>query len=75
MEAAVLRPQEASIDNRALTGAVLEAARRSGAEIFPGNGAKAVWREGNRCKGLVLQNENIEAQWTIIAAGCFSAAI
>jgi glycine oxidase len=24
---------------------------------------------------LVLQNEKIEAQWTIVAAGCFSAAI
>jgi glycine oxidase len=75
VEAAVLRPEEASIDNRALTAAVLEAAQRSGAEIFPGNGARAIWREGNRCKGLVLQNEKIEAQWTIIAAGCFSAAI
>jgi glycine oxidase len=75
VEAAVLRPEEASIDNRALTAAVLEAAQRSGAEIFPGNGARAVWREGNRCKGLVLQNEKIEAQWTIVAAGCFSAAI
>jgi glycine oxidase len=75
VEAAVLRPEEASIDNRALTAAVLEAAQRSGAEIFPGCGARAVWREGNRCKGLVLQNEKIEAQWTIVAAGCFSAAI
>jgi len=75
VEAAVLRPEEASIDNRALTAAVLEAAQRSGAEIFPGNGARAVWREGNCCKGLVLQNEKIEAQWTIVAAGCFSAAI
>jgi glycine oxidase len=75
VEAAVLRPEEASIDNRALTAAVLEAAQRSGAEIFSGCGARAVWREGDRCKGLVLQNEKIEAQWTIIAAGCFSAAI
>jgi glycine oxidase len=75
VEAAVLRPEEASIDNRALTAAVLEAAQRSGAKIFPGNGARAVLREGHRCKGLVLQNETIEAQWTIIAAGCFSAAI
>jgi glycine oxidase len=75
VEAAVLRPEEASIDNRALTAAVLEAAARSGTEIFPGSGARAVWREGDRCKGLMLQDEKIEAQWTIIAAGCFSAAI
>src|SRR5690349_14261674 len=74
-EAAVLRPDEASVDNRALTAAILEAAQRSGAEIFSGKGAKAIWREENRCAGLVLQNERVEAQWTIIAAGCFSAAI
>src|SRR5229473_2462332 len=75
VEAAVLRPEEASVDNRALTAAILEAAQRSGAEIFPGNGAKAIWREGNRCAGLALQNEKVEAKWTIIAAGCFSATI
>jgi glycine oxidase len=73
--AAVLRPDEASVDNRALTTAILEAAQRSGAEMFSGNGAKAIWREKNRCAGLILQNEKVEAQWTIIAAGCFSAAI
>src|ERR1700686_4896722 len=75
VEAAVLRPEEGSIDNRALTAAILEAAQRSGAEVFSGNGAKAIWREGNRCMGLVLQNERVEAKWTIIAAGCFSAMI
>jgi len=73
--AAVLRPEEASVDNRLLTVAELEAARRSGADIFPGNGARAVWKEGNRCKGLSLLSEKVEAKWTIIAAGCFSAAI
>ena len=75
VEAAVLRPDEASVDNRALTGAVLEAAQRSGAEFFPGNGAREIWRAGKRCAGLVVRNENVEAKWTIIAAGCFSAAI
>jgi glycine oxidase len=75
VEAAVLRPEEGSVDNRALTAAILEAARRSGVDVFPGNGAKAIWREGNRCVGLVLQNEKVEAEWAIIAAGCFSATI
>src|ERR1700675_3013548 len=75
VEAAVLRPDECSVDNRALTSAVLDAAQRSGAEISPGNGAKAIWREGDRCRGLILQDEKVEAKWTIIAAGSFSAAI
>lgn len=75
LEAAVLRPDEASVDNRALTGAVLEAARRSGAELFPCNGAKGIWREAGRCAGLQLKTEKIASRWTVIAAGCFSANI
>jgi len=75
LEAGVLRPEEASVDNRALTQAVLAAARRSGVEFFAGSGAEAVWREGGRCAGLQLKNERIEAKWTVIAAGCFSANI
>jgi glycine oxidase len=75
LEAAVLRPDEASVDNRALTQAVLEAARRSGVQFFSGAAVEAIWREGGRCAGLQLKNEKIEAQSTVIAAGCFSASI
>jgi glycine oxidase len=75
LEVGVLRPEEASVDNRALTQAVLEAARRSGVQFFSASGAEAIWREGGRCLGLNLKNEKIEAQWTVIAAGCFSANI
>jgi glycine oxidase len=75
LEAGVLRPDEASVDNRGLTQAVLEAGRRSGVQFFPASGAEAIWREGERCLGLHLKNEKIEAQWTVIAAGCFSANI
>jgi glycine oxidase len=75
VEAAVLRPDEGSVDNRVLTAAILKAAERSGAEIYSGDGAKAIWRNGDRCAGLVLRNDKVEAKWTIIAAGCFSATI
>lgn len=75
VQAAIYRPEEASLDVRAFTAAVLEAARRKGAEIVAGNGAKAVWKEGTRCKGLVMQQGRVEAKWTIVAAGCFSARI
>jgi glycine oxidase len=74
-EAAILRPDEASVDNRALTQAVLEAAVSKGVEINAGNAATALWREGSRCKGLVLKAGKVEARWTIIAAGCFSSRI
>jgi glycine oxidase len=75
VEAAVLRPEEASVDNRALTRAVLGAARHEGVEIFSGSGVKGIWREGACCAGLLLESEKIEAEWTVVAAGCFSAQI
>lgn len=75
VEAAVLRPDEASVDNRALVSAILEAARRSNVQIFPGSAVKAIWRERTRCTGLQLESEKIEARWTVIAAGCFSGQI
>jgi glycine oxidase len=75
VEAAALRPEDASVDNRALTRAVLHAAQQSGVEIFPGHAVRAIWREGDRCAGLELQGEKVSAKWTLVAAGCFSQRI
>jgi glycine oxidase len=75
IEAAIFRPDEESLDNRAFTDAVLKAAQRKGVKIFAGNGARSIWKEEGRCKGLILQNGRVEAKFTIIAAGCFSAQI
>ena len=75
VQGGVLRPDESSLDNRALTQATLEAAKRKGVEIFAGNGATGIWKDSGRCKGLQLTSGNVEAKWTIIAAGCFSAKI
>src|SRR3984893_514627 len=76
IEAAVLRLEEASVDNRTLTQAVLFAARKSGAEIFSGRKATSIWRTGERCAGLIVdEGEIVSAKWTVIAAGSFSAQI
>lgn len=75
IEAAIFRPDEASLDNRVFTDAVITAALYRGVQIFAKNGAKALWKENGRCKGLILENSRVEAKWTIIAAGCFSARI
>jgi glycine oxidase len=75
MQAAIFREDEASLDTRAFTDATLKAAERKGVQIFAGNGAKALWKEGGRCKGLLLEKGKVEAKWTVIAAGCFSARI
>ena len=75
MQAAIFREDEASLDTRAFVDATLKAAAKKGVEISAGNGAKALWKSGGRCKGLTLENGQVEAKWTVIAAGCFSARI
>ncbi|HTQ95501.1 MAG TPA: glycine oxidase ThiO [Candidatus Acidoferrum sp.] len=75
IKAAAHRENEASVNARAFTWATLKAAQRKGVEIFAGNGAKALWNEGGRCKGLLVDKGQVEAKWTVIAAGCFSARI
>jgi glycine oxidase len=75
IEAAVLRPQEASVDNRLLTKALIEAAKKRGAEIHPGVAVQGIWREGSRCPGALVNGENISAKHTIVAAGSFSSRI
>jgi len=74
-EAAVLRPDEASVDNRLLASALIEAANRSGVEIHAGKAVEAIWREGSECRGAVVRGEQISAKHTIVAAGSFSAQI
>jgi glycine oxidase len=75
VEAAVLRPAEAAVDNRLLTRAILASAQKSGVEIFAGVGVESLWRESDMCKGIVAGGEKISAGHTVIAAGCFSAQI
>ena len=75
LEAAVLRPDEASVDNRALTRAVVAAAAQAGVKISPGRHVQAIRQEGGRCAGLIVDAEKIEARWTVITAGCHSAEI
>jgi glycine oxidase len=43
--------------------------------LFPSSRAHAIWCDGGRCTGLQIKDEQIEAKWTVIAAGCFSASI
>jgi glycine oxidase len=75
VKAAILRPDDASVDNRALTAAVLHAARMLGVEIYENTAAVSILRDGGRAFGLATTTGHIEARWTVIAAGCFSAGI
>jgi glycine oxidase len=75
LEAAALRPDEASIDNRAFTRAMLIAAKKSGVEIFAGSNVTEIVQESGRCTGMKVGSETVSAKWTVIAAGSFSAEI
>lgn len=75
MEAAILRPDEASVDNRALSTALLEAAKRKGVRVHGERCVKALRVRNKRCEGLVVDGDEIEAKHTVVAAGCFSAQI
>src|SRR5713101_175162 len=75
IEAAVLRSQESSVDNRLLANALIEAPKRRGAEIQPGAAVEGIWRESSQCRGAVVNGENISAKHIIVAAGSFSAQI
>jgi len=75
LEAAVLRPDEASVDNRLLAKALLDAATRSGAEIYAGAAVESLWREGSQCRGVMVRGEKFSAKHTIVAAGAFSSQI
>jgi glycine oxidase len=70
LEAAVFRPDEACVDNRALTKAVLTAAERSGVKTFARSSVQSVAQAGRRCDGLVVDGEKVQSRWTVIAAGC-----
>jgi glycine oxidase len=75
VRAAALLPDEACLDNRALTAAVLAAAAESGAEILANTKVTRVLREGARCAGVVAGGRSIAAGHVILAAGAFCGAI
>lgn len=73
--AVALLPYEASVDNRALTGVVLEAAAREGAEICAGVEVKSLVQEKGRCSGVIAGAERIAAGNVVLAAGCWSGGL
>jgi glycine oxidase len=73
--AAALIPDEAMVDPRLLTDAVMEAARRGGVEIRHDCPVTAVVRSGDRCDGVIAGGERIAAKFVVVAAGAYSGGI
>jgi glycine oxidase len=75
ISAAAWLPEEASVDPRALTQAILAAARSHGTEIRTGVEVTSVVLGGDRCTGVIASGVKISAGHVVIAAGAFTAAI
>ncbi|HEV8384080.1 MAG TPA: glycine oxidase ThiO [Candidatus Acidoferrales bacterium] len=76
VRAAAWLSDDGSVDPRALTEAVLLAAKKEGAEILTRpQGATSLATETNRCIGVMAGEEKISAGKVIVAAGCFSGKI
>ncbi|MGA8073683.1 MAG: glycine oxidase ThiO [Candidatus Acidiferrales bacterium] len=73
--AAAWLPHECSVEPRALTSAVLQAAKKCGAEVRANVEVRKLLIEGSRCAGVETQSEKFTAKHIILAAGCFSSAI
>lgn len=69
-------PEEATVDPRLLTEAVLAAAERRGAEIRAGVAVESLWCERGACSGVIAADgEKIEGEHVVIAAGAFCGTI
>ena len=70
--AACWLPEEGTVEPRSLMAALLEAARRAGAEIHASCAVTGLIRDRDRCTGLVAGGEKVAADFVVVAAGCFS---
>jgi glycine oxidase len=74
-QAAAWLRDEAVVDPRLLTIAVIEAARRRGVEIRRDCSVTAILHNGNRCDGVLAGGERFAAKFVVVAAGAYSGGI
>jgi glycine oxidase len=73
--AAAFLPNEATVNPRSLTAAVIDAVQRRGVEIRSGCAVSALVHENNLCVGVIAAREKIAAKFVVVAAGCYSAGV
>jgi glycine oxidase len=74
--AAVFLPDEASVNTRELTAALLAAARATGAALCPGMEVTSLVTNGKRCVGVkTTGGETFSAGQVVLAAGCWTSQI
>ena len=75
VRAAALLPNEASVDNRALTLAVLAAAAASDVTLIPNLGVTELLHDTRQCTGVIAGGESYAAGNVVLAAGAFSGKV
>jgi len=76
VRAAALLPDEASVNPRELTTALLAAAQPCGATLIPGAKVVSLVRIGKRCTGVkTAAGEIFSAAHVVLAAGCWSSQL
>jgi glycine oxidase len=75
IHAAAWNPDEARVDPRLLTAAVLLAAEKRGVRIRCDAPVTKILIADNRCEGIVAGGEKLKAAKVVLAAGSFSAEI
>jgi glycine oxidase len=74
--AAAFLPDEASVNTRSLTAAVLAAQQGAGVALHPGIEVTSLVQSGNRCTGVkTAAGETFAAQHVVIAAGSWTSQI
>jgi glycine oxidase len=74
--AAAFLPDEASVDPRSLTTALLIAARVAGAELRPGLEVVSLLKDKERCAGVnTASGETFSAGHVVLAAGCWTSQL
>jgi glycine oxidase len=74
--AAAFLPDEASVNNRSLSAAVIAAAKSAGAALFPGVEVISLVKDGNRCTGVkTAGSETFVAGHVVLAAGCWTSQL
>jgi glycine oxidase len=71
---ALFYPDNAWVDNTALTLAIMQAAELAGA-LFERGKVQAVMSKGGRATGVLVAGKLLETDWLVVAAGCWSGQI
>ena len=71
--AAIHHPHDAMVDNRAVVDALITAFQSSGGKLIEHRAIDRVVVENNRCQGVMMGNEVIKSDITILATGAWAA--